>query len=341
MKDDIVSHLHTSSCTHGSKGELLVISEPRRATLHDQTPFWWTRRPPIEDLFCWLNNWLVLSKGHWGKLEAEKGLWSWSVQLLQVYTQTPPRQALAHVLPKIFDLIGLKKIEQVNWFCKESSIFWTTSGNSRSDWIFDTYCTGSAIRNAKFIEKSQCLFGSFKSNDDSKILPGTAFETSATSTVTIGPAWRFTHDSKLSTSKTSSPILLAKAVRSSTLGNWKLMSGNYTLIECVSKRSAPWVEMCPSFKETKRKTNPLDCRQLPGRRRTGFFCKWDLKKAWSQESDSPERFMKMELHAVLDFFMRWTTTDASGYHYMFAARILSLSAFLDSQMRKSWVTCHF
>lgn len=168
-----------------------------------------------------------------------------------------------------------------------------------------------------------------------------AFETSATSTVTIGPAWRFTHDSKLSTSKTSSPILLAKAVRSSTLGNWKLMSGNYTLIECVSKRSAPWVEMCPSFKETKWKTTPLDCRQLPGRHRTGFFCKWDLKKAWSQESDSPERFMKMELHALLDFFMRWTTTDASDYHYLFAARILSLSAFLDSQMRKSWVTCHF
>lgn len=25
---DIVSHLHASSCTHGSNGELLVISEP-------------------------------------------------------------------------------------------------------------------------------------------------------------------------------------------------------------------------------------------------------------------------------------------------------------------------
>jgi hypothetical protein len=44
--------------------------------------------------------------------------------------------------------------------------------------------------------------------------------------------------------------------------------------------------------------------------------------------------MKMELHALLDFFMRWTTTDASGYHYLFAARILSLSAFLDSHRRK-------
>jgi hypothetical protein len=30
----------------------------------------------------------------------------------------PPRQALADVLPKIFDLIGLKEIEQVDWLCK-------------------------------------------------------------------------------------------------------------------------------------------------------------------------------------------------------------------------------